>query len=68
MLQPDMYIPSFSRFFARLVEIFAQLFLNLDLTLDTLGLCAASGIKIRLNNGIKIVSDLLIAYVLTLYG
>ncbi|XP_020627127.1 uncharacterized protein LOC110064417 [Orbicella faveolata] len=44
----------FGRFFAWLVEIFAQFFLHLDLTLDTLGLFAASGIKIRLNNGLKI--------------
>jgi len=66
MPQPDMCISSFPRFFAWLVEIFAQFFLHLDLTLDTLGLFAASGIKIRLNNGLKIVSDLLIIHVPTL--
>lgn len=66
MPQPDMCISSFPRFFAWLVEIFAQFFLHLDLTLDTLGLFAASGIKIRLKNGLKIVSDLLIIHVPTL--
>ena len=66
MPQPDLCILSFHRFFAWLVEIFAQFFLHLDLTLDTLGLFAASGIKIRLNNGLKIVSDVLIIYLPTL--
>jgi len=56
MPQPDMCISSFPRFFAWLVEIFAQFVLHLDITLDTLGLFAASGIKIRLNNGLKLVS------------
>ena len=55
-----MYISSFPRFFAWLVEIFAQFFLHLDLTLDTLGLFAANGIRIRLSNGYDVVSDLLI--------
>lgn len=68
MSQPDMHFSSFPRVFAWLVEIFAQFFLHLDLTLDTLGLFAASGIKIRLNNGLKIVSDLLIIYVLIFFG
>ena len=46
----------FDRFFAWLVEIVAQFVFHLDLKLDTLGLFAASGIEIKLNNGIKVVS------------
>lgn len=46
----------FDRFFAWLVEIVAQFVFHLDLKLNTLGLFAASGIEIKLNNGIKVVS------------
>ena len=46
----------FPRFFAWLLEIFAQYVLQLDLKLDTLGLFGANGIEIKFNNGLKIVS------------
>lgn len=42
------------RFFAWLLEIFAQYVLQLDLKLDTLGLFGANGIEIKFNNGLKI--------------
>ena len=51
-----MCISCFPRFFAWLVEIFAQFFFHLDLKVDTLGLFAANGIEIKFKNGFKIVS------------
>lgn len=44
------------RFFAWLSEIVAWHILHLDLKVDTIGLFAASGIEIKTNGGIKIVS------------
>ena len=44
------------RFFAWLSEIVAWRVLHLDLKVDTIGLFAASGIEIKTNHGIKIVS------------
>ncbi|XP_078363340.1 bridge-like lipid transfer protein family member 2 isoform X2 [Oculina patagonica] len=44
----------FGRFFAWLVEIFAQFFFHIDLKVDTLGLFAANGIEIKFKNGFKV--------------